>query len=155
MKPKDTYEIDRHRLHMEWERQPKLFHEAAEKLAEADSEVDRLKGVLELTEARIELEIRKEPTAFGIKGRVTDKAIEKLIVLDDDYQEALENYHKARRLARHLKAEVDYLGHRKTAIEYLSKLRLADYFADPRISGDERAVDVESARERAFKKTRG
>lgn len=149
MKSQETYEIDKHRLHLEWERQPKLFHAAAEKLAEADSEVDRLKGIMELVKAEIELEVRREPTSFGIKGRVTDSAIEKIVIVDKRYQDAQEDYFTERRLARKLKAEVDYLSHRKTAIEYLSKLRIQDYFADPRIGEDEREDGNARLRERA------
>lgn len=148
MKPKDTYEIDKHRLDREWQLQPRLFHEAADKLAEAESEVDRLKGVLELVAAEVELDIRKNPEGYGIK-RISNPAVEKAVILDKQYQEALEDYHKAKRAARHLQAEVRYLEHRKSAIEHLSKLRLIDYWADPRISGREMEAAEERLREEA------
>jgi hypothetical protein len=154
MKASDTYEINKHRLDREWERQPRMYHEVADKLAEAESEVDRLKGVLELVEARVELEVRKEPSAFRITGKVTEKAVEKAIILEDDYQEALQEYHKAKRLARHLQADARYLEHRKSAIEHLSRLRIIDYWADPRIGGEARQKEADRVRREVFEKTR-
>lgn len=153
MKMTETYEINKHKLDMEWQRQPRMYHEIADKLAEAECEVDRLKGVLELVEAKLELEIRRDPSAFGIK-KISNPAVEKAIIVDDDYQQALEDYHKAKRIARHLQADARYLEHRKSAIEHLSKLRLIDYWADPRITGDEIEKGIESQRKRAFEKTR-
>jgi predicted nucleic acid-binding Zn-ribbon protein len=142
-----TYEIDKHRLDHEWVRQPKMYHEAADRLASADDDVDRLKARFELIEAKVSLEIRESPSAFGLK-KATDDAVEMATKLDDRYQKALGELNQAKARARHLKAEVSYLDQRKTSIEYLSRLRLADYFADPRINGEMRKAEDESLRKR-------
>lgn len=149
----DSYEIDKHRLHLEWERQPKLYREAADKLADADSEVDRLKGMMELAAAEIEMEVRENPQGFGMK-KATEASVEKAVIMDQRFQRAQSAFLGAKAKARHLRAEVMYLDQRKTAIEYLSKLRLAAYFADPRISGDEREVGDEELRREAIAATR-
>jgi hypothetical protein len=149
----DSYEIDKHRLHAEWERQPKMYHEAADRLAEADGEVDRLKGIMELMAAEVEMEVRENPQGFGMK-KATEASVEKAVIMDQRFQRAQSAFLGAKAKARHLRAEVMYLDQRKTALEYLSKLRLADYFADPRISGDEREEGEEQLRKRALSATR-
>ena len=141
------FEIDIHRLHVEWQKQVARYHEYAEKLAEADTEVDRTKGFLELTEARMELEIRENPSAFGLK-KVTEASVEKSVVCSPEYQNAWTKHNKARGDARYLRGIINTLDQRKTAIEYITKLRLADYFAEPRVPSDARKNEEEALTER-------
>jgi GTP1/Obg family GTP-binding protein len=153
MKVVETYEINKHKLDREWERQPRMYHEVADKLAEAESEVDYLKAKLELVQARISLLIRKEPSAYGLK-KLTESLIEKAVITDDEYQAALGDLNEAKNVARHLQADARYLEHRKSAIEHLSKLRIIDYWADPRIGGEERQKEADRVRREVFEKTR-
>lgn len=140
-------EIDIHRLHVEWKEFPKRYHEAAMKAADAVEKADRLKSKMELVWAQVEEEVRESPSAFRLV-KVTDSAVEMKVKLDERYQEAQEAFLKAKAEVTYYKALTDSLDANKTAIEYLSKLRLADYFSEPKISGEMRedAVDKTHAR---------
>lgn len=142
------FEIDIHRLHIEWQKQVARYHEYATKLADADTEVDRMKGFLELTEARMELEIRDNPSAFGLR-KVTEASVEKTVIASAEYQTALLKHNQARGDARFLRGVINTLDQRKTAIEYITKLRLADYFAEPRVPGEARESGNERLRKEA------
>src|SRR5688572_8290279 len=105
-----------HRLHLELVKQPKMYHEYAERLASANTEVDRLKGRLELAAAKVEFDIRENPSSYGIK-KVTESIVEKAVTLDARYQKALSEFNQAKGIARHLQAQVNTLDQRKGVVE--------------------------------------
>lgn len=152
MASREDMEIDIHRLHLEWQKQPRMYHEYAEKLSKADTEVDRLKGAMELVEAQMFMAVKDEPTRFGLKKVPSDKIAEIYAVETEEYQEAQDAYNRAKAIARHLRGMINTLEQRKVAVEYLSRLRLADYYADPRITVEERMKEQEGLRDRVVRK---
>lgn len=140
-------DIDINRLDKECQSLPELFHEYAEKLATARGDVDRLKGVLDLTEARVDSDVRLNPSSYGL-AKATETSVEKAVVMDDRYQKALMQLNKAKLEAGKLQAYVDALGVKKTSVELLVKLRLADYFSEPTLPKAERDRTDEDRRRR-------
>lgn len=99
------FDIDPERLDEEWLAQPRLFHNAAAALADAQDdlerakaakdlgiaearlEADRAKVELELVTAMLDRDIRHRPEKYGIEGRVTEGAVEKTVLLQKKHQE--------------------------------------------------------------------
>lgn len=78
---------------------------------QAAHQTDRLKSKLDLTEAKIDKEIRDEAADKGSK--VTEKYIANQIILDKRYQKALENYHEAKMISGLTKEALDAFRQRR------------------------------------------
>lgn len=133
-------EIDMGRLHVEWARQPDVYHDAARDLAEKRAELDTLKAKMDVAGAECDREIREAPATFGI-SKITEASVEKGVILHPRYQAALKAVNKSKYDVGILQAMVDALDHKKKALEHLVQLHLADYFSDPRIPKSARGFD--------------
>lgn len=129
----DFFELDPNRLHEEWVAQPKLYHKYADRLADARNKYEQDKANLELIEAELSLEIRKDPLLFGLE-KATEDAIKKAVLVQKKYREALVWTMKRKHVVDTMSAIVQALDHRKKALEKLVDLRLADYFSEPKES---------------------
>lgn len=74
-------------------------------------EEERLKFVLKVVEAEIDKELRET-----VNGKVTEKMIERFIVLDERYKKAYEDWLSARERAGLIKAVVLALDHKRDMI---------------------------------------
>jgi len=147
--------IDEYRLDEEWIKQPKLYFQTGDELAEARRELDEVKTALDITKAEIDREIRQHPENFGI-AKITEKVVESTIVLDKRYQKGVKAVLDAKHLVDVLDTAVRSLDHRKTALVKLVDLRLAEYFSKPTASTKSKErmdeVEKESVRRRGVRK---
>ncbi len=134
-------EVDENALDTEWVRHPRLYHQYCVKLADAKWRQDQAKAELELVEAELDKMIRKNPGDFGLE-KVTEKSIEKCIPTEEEYLEKYQELINAKHTTQVLQAAVNALETKKSALENLVKLRLADYYSEPRADAEDReAVD--------------
>lgn len=126
------FDIDPYKLDKEWEEQPKLFRKYSVKLAEARYRVEVLKGQLEFVVAELERDVRRHPDRFRIK-RISEKAINSAVILQDEYQYQLAALNKAKFKMEKLAATVKALEQRKYALQDYVELRRQDWFADPKM----------------------
>lgn len=130
------FEINKNRLDEEWVSFVKVYGEYAGKLADARKSLEEAKAERELVVAELDRRIRLHPDKFGLE-KITEPALEKTITLLTSYR----NAHTAVINAKHeqdtLQAMMDTLDVKKTGLENIVKLRLADYFAEPRANGED------------------
>lgn len=136
--------IDIGNLHEECAKQADLYHDKASDLATAKYNLDMAKGKLDLVKAQLDKEIRDNPATFGL-NKVTEPVVENTIILQQTYQKALLNLNTAKYNVAIHQAAVDALDHKKKGIEDLVKLRLADYYADPKLVAQARQ-EIENER---------
>ncbi len=128
---KDFFEIDLYNLDQEWQNQPKLYHTYAMILVEARKALEQAKADQELKFAKLELDVRKNPTKYGL-AKVTEGSIEKTVTIQDEYQDVVRTVIKAKYRVDKAQVDVTTLDHRKKALEKEVDLFLADYFAQPK-----------------------
>ncbi len=127
-------EVDIEQLDKEWVEQPTRFHKAAKKVADARHELAKAKAALEIIEAEVALDIRNNPTTFGLK-KPTETAVKNMVVVDKRTQTAVKTLNKAKHKVDVFEARVSALEHKKRALENLVSLHQSDYFSAPRARG--------------------
>lgn len=131
--------IDKLKLDEEWIAHPAMVQEYAEKQAVAQNKFDRAKYKLELTEAELDTKIRADPAAYGVP-KLTEKVVEKTILLHPQYQEDMEAYLDAKADLESYKAVIASFSHRKAALENTANLWMCSYFSGPRTSTTNREM---------------
>lgn len=139
---RDFIAIDRHRLVDEAEEQPKRYYEYAKKLADAKLEKEREEAALDLIRAKLDLDIRSNPTEYNLE-KVTEPAIKACILDQKKYKNQLEAVMQAGHLVNVLQAGVTALDHRKRMIEKIVDLHGQNYFAAPRMKRKDRKDDTD------------
>ena len=129
--PANIFDLNPNKLDTEWVQQPKLFYQAAEKLAEAKAELEKSKTNKDIVMAELDRNIRAEPDKFSL-SKVTEPVVEQTIILQGEYKKAQKRFLDAKHNVDIAQVVVDTLDHRKSALENLVKLRLANYYAEPR-----------------------
>ncbi len=154
MKP-NIFDLDKDRLDEEWVEQPKLYHQQAEKLADARAEWERAKAERDVVTAEIDQDVRSNPAKYGME-KITEGAVEKKIVLQSRFSKANEKVIQAKHAVDVIQAMIDALDHRKKALESLVQLHLANYFSSPKIRGDagKEMVEVERRETRSSRSPR-
>ena len=125
------FEIDKYRLDVEWQKQPKLFYEYSLKLAEAQRQADEAANALKAVEASVASAIRRDPGKFKLE-KVTESAIKENVPLQPDYINAIERVNETKHAVGILVATVRALEHKKRALEKLVDLHGQNYFSEPR-----------------------
>lgn len=138
----DFYTIDKYRLDVEWECQPKLFHQYAMILANRNADYERAKANEKLVWAEVEQEFRLSK-ADDAKGP-TEAAVKAAVLTSSRYKDAVEATIQSGHDADVAKVAVDTVGHhRKPALENEVQLFLANYYSRPKSpKGDEVQVDL-------------
>lgn len=134
--PNDNFiDLDIYHLETEWQTQPRLYHDHALILAECAKEAKEAKAQLELVEAELDYAVRQVPSEFGLDpdGKITETLVKGCVTRHSKYQIALKKKLDADYREDVAKAAVRALDHRRDALENEVKLRLADYFSEPRI----------------------
>lgn len=147
---KDDMQIDDNQLLFEVERQPHLFHQAAEDYADAQYEQEKAKTELELVRAEVDCNVRDNPGKFGLdtEKKPTEAAIANQVIQENRYRQANDSLLEASHIVRKLGAAKDAFGHKKSMLEVATKLHLADWTAEPSVSGTAReAVAAEGQAE--------
>lgn len=126
----DLIEVDKNRLDEELVVQVKLYRKYALMLADAKNDYLVSKGQLELHQAELSKQIRMAPEKFGFE-KLTEDTVKRIIVADATYQKLNDKLMRAEHREGVLSAIVRTLDTRKSTLESLVKLRLADYYAEP------------------------
>lgn len=150
----EFFHIDKHRLDDEWFSHPRKFHQVAMQAAESRSAFEKAKANKELVAATLSIQIRKNPDKFGLE-KVTDSAIEKMVVMNEEYQNANDELLDAKKQMDEDEVAVQTMDHRKKALEKSVDLFLSDYWSTPRSrNSDTRNAVSKAERETAFVKKR-
>lgn len=126
--------VDEAQLTEQWGEQPALMLEYGLLLADAEDDVDNTKARLGQVSAELETDIRNNPTDYGIM-KVTEAAIAAAVPQQKDYISAVEDHNNAKSDARHLRAVVDALSHRKAALQGKTELFQRQWFAERKGGG--------------------
>lgn len=154
MSYKEDIEINKHALDEEWLRQPSKYRKWSKRLAKAKEKRTQAKKNILLVRAKVSLEIRKNPTAYGI-DKLTDKVVEALVSSDKRVIKAEAEETKYSYEADVMQSAVTALDHRKRALEDLVRLHLAGYFSQPHIdSASEETIDKRAVIKAERKKKR-
>lgn len=130
--------IDELRLDREWVRQPSLYFEYANKLADARKEAEDLRGEMDVVAAETDKAVRDDPERYGVE-KVTESTVKAAVLKSKAYRRALAAYNEARHSMDVMQAAVTALEHRKRALTMLVELHGQNYFADPKITASREA----------------
>jgi len=144
-------EIDEHNLEREWTRQPTLYFRWAQQAADARLAMDEAKATVEIARAEVDSEVRADPERFGINGKLTEKAVEATISQSTACIGAVRRFGKAKHRYDIMSALVSALEQRKSALENLVRLHLANYYSEPRTPKEHREELEEMQKDRAFR----
>lgn len=146
-------EIDEFNLEREWTRQPKLYFLWARETAEARLAMDEAKADAELARAEADSAVRDDPVGHGINGKVTEKMVEAAVLQSAGHVGAVRKLARAKHRYEIMSALVSALEQRKSALENLVRLYLANYYAEPRAREHEEELE-EIQKDRAFRPAR-
>lgn len=122
-------------LDIEWLEQPEKMLKYGQHASKMKSNLDKAKESLDFVKAELDNEIRSDPEKFGLE-KVTDRAIEATIPLQERYKKASEFYLNAKFESDVAFAAVKAFEQRKDALENLVRLHGQQYFAGPKIPRD-------------------
>lgn len=122
--------IDPHTLDKEWIRQPDLVGDYGAALSNARRELDDASTAVGVISAELDASIRDRPGKFGI-DKLTEGAIKQAIQNDESYQAACSKVNEIKHLVNLLGVAMTRLEHRKKALENLTELHFAGYYAEP------------------------
>ena len=125
----EELEIDQYALEEAWLGQAGRYAKWAEEAVNASYETDKLREDLDLKRAELDGKIRNDPASYGI-AKITESAISAAILMNAEYQEASNKVLESSRNAKILSVARDAFEHRKKALEKLTDLFLASYWAD-------------------------
>lgn len=138
--------LDLHNLHLEAQRQAQLYKKWSDKLANAANDATTAKSAVELAEADLMLKINKSPGKYGLE-KTTGPLLEAAVIVQSEYQKAVEAQSEAEHRRDTLKGMVTALDHKKKMIELEVQLFLSSYFGEPRVKGgDSNEINKRSAR---------
>lgn len=138
-------EIDLNNLEEEWFMFPKRFFIASEDVAfardelqDAEIELELFKAELKEAEAKIYLDIQKDPSKYLGKSKPTVGAVAAAVLIEPEYREAQQVYFDGKRAVgkgwdkvNHTQAFVNSLDKVKSALENHVKLHGQNYFSTP------------------------
>lgn len=127
-------ETDKFALDDEWQRIAKLFRNCSRARAKQKKRVDATKAYFELVEAKLKMKVYKDPEKYDTKS--TDKAVENCVITLPEYQEAQKDWIESKYKLDLLDGICDSVQIKRRALEDLVTLQGRDYWADPRVRGD-------------------
>ena len=141
----DLFNIDPNRLDSEWLIQPRTYRKEAEQLAKIRRQFEMAKADRDVTVAETAQGVRRNPAVYGV-DKVTEKAVEEIVTIKS--REAEQKVIDAKHALDVQQAMIDALDQRKHALEDLVKLRLAAYYADPKMPSGIHPDEVKKAMDR-------
>lgn len=149
----DFFNIDRDRLDDEWVKQPGLYMEWGNKLADANKKVEQAKAAYNVAEAELQKKIRSDPEKY-CDGDSREGAIKAEITIRLAKHPAAKKLIAAKHRQDVLQVAVTALDHRKRALQDAVQLFLGQYFSTPRLKGEEgKEVERKIKQRRAAKRT--
>lgn len=148
-------QIDTDRLDFELSRQPVLYDQWAQTLADAKLHLETAKNKLELKRCEIDMDVRSNPDAYGL-SKVTDASVGVAVTQEAEYQAAYQTVLEARHAVDIFQGVVTALEHKKRALTDIVQLNNQNYFGSiavsPRSNSD---ADKRSVRSRSLRRNRG
>jgi len=135
--------------------QPDLFYKWSQMAIEAKGVADRAKLRLDVTEAQLQLECRRDPAAFGL-NKSTEESVKAAVKASDTYYKAAKKHLQAKETAALLDKAVTAMEMRKRMLESLVTLHGQQYFAGPSVPRDLASIwlrQKEQAEENLNKRT--
>ncbi len=129
--------IDEAHLDVEWVRQPSLMLSATDAEADADHEHAVAEAKLELVKAELTLAIKQTPSEFELDDKVPEYIVKAAVLVQPQYQEAMQAVLKARHRKAVMAGRVTALAHKRTSLENVTMLETINYHSEPRTGGME------------------
>ena len=129
----EDLKIDILELDKEWAYQPRKLMQWSELLAEAKKSMRKIKTEIPVKEAEIELQIRKNPTAFTTIEKITESVIKACVETHPEIVELNKKLTEAEYEVDLLDGAVKAFEQRKTALENEVKLLGQQYFSAPKV----------------------
>ena len=147
-------QVDKYNLDGEWTDQPGAMHWCLLGCADALRKRKEAEEAVELILAEQDETIRTHALATGEK--ITENAIKRQVVMSTEYQDAVAHRDDLALALHVLDAERTALDHKKSALETLGKLYLANYYSEPSKGEDkpkaDQGRDADEQREALVKK---
>jgi len=124
--------IDPSALDVECCKQADLFYKWCKRSILARSDMDHVKLKLEIIEAKLQMDCRKNPENFGVT-KLTEAVVMAAVKCHAKYQKAYEEYLEAKENASLLEKAVFAMEQKKRMIENLITLHGQQYFAGPSV----------------------
>lgn len=140
---REELRIDKYNLDEECGKQPYLTFKWAALAAEAERRVNKAKIAMELCRANLDADIRKSPSKYGLETKMTESAIQGIILKNEDYRLAEDTYVEAKRRHGVVMAASRGINDKKSELDNLIKLFLNNYYAEQYVpkAVDDRARD--------------
>jgi len=149
----DFYEIDESRLEEEWDKQLKLNMRYTIAVADANKRVEQAKAAVDVAKAELERKIRSDPDKY-CGGDSRDGAIKAEITIRLARHSATKKLISAKHHQDIMQGALAVVESRKYAIQDKVKLFLGNYFAEPRVKGeDQQEAKNKLKQRRAAKRT--
>ena len=139
---RDIFKINKFNLDEEVNRQVDLMEGTGALHADLVEERDLAKNKVDLIKAKLDDEIRKE---FR-NEKITEKKIENLILLNEEYQEAFKNYLGVRKEEQLAANEKEMAMQRRAYLKILAELWIASYYGDPEIKETSETKNIRGRR---------
>jgi|GEM_PF-2091359 len=160
MKPNKTIDtdefkildIDPNLLDKEWINQPRFFMRYALQAADARRRYEEAKANLKIVAAEQDQQVRMRAAAN--EEKTTEASISAQVIRNSKYWEAEQAVFDAKYHMDVMDAAVEALRHRKDALENLVRLRLSEYYSEPRATSDNRGMIDDMRMRRTVKKNR-
>ena len=143
----DFLQIDELALDKECIRQPSLYFEFAEKVANARQAYDIASNEAKVEEAEVERDIRSAPEKHGLE-KVTEASIKAAVACSKEVRLAQEHLIDLKHTLEIYQAAVFALEHKKRALTLLVNLRGQEYYAEPRTTAAGKSAVDEGAKKR-------
>lgn len=141
--------IDELRLEKACLDQPELYYQWARKLADARLTMDESKANLDLVAGEVNLAIRKSPAEYGLNpDKLTEGQVSAAVPQHKRYRAAYAQFLDARHELDTIQAMVTALEHRKRSLTLLVDLHGQNYWAEPRVTRENRTALNETAKDR-------
>ncbi len=125
-----TVQVDKNNLEGEWTDQPGAMHYVLIQWAEKLQERKEAEKALELVMAEMDERIRTAIDKAGEKA--TETAVKRKILGTKAYQQAAKYCDQCAHELHLIEAERSGLEHKKAALDNLTRLRLADWYSEPK-----------------------
>lgn len=139
--------IDEHELDSALEEHPDAFYQVSRALAQAISVRDAAKRAMEETEARVDLQIRRDADVSGTK--TTEAGIKAELTLNAKVKQVREYYAECVSAVGKLQALMDSFRQRSYAISSLVELHTAGYFSVAERRGGNSEKNLRAERNKA------
>lgn len=157
-KYKKDLEIDFSILEHNWANHSVLYMDWGELHAESVAKRDRKKEELDLKQSYLDSAIRSNPEEYGIVTKLTEAGVTATIKTQDDYKVLIQELIDSNEEVAVLTCAKTAFEHRKKALEGITQLYCAGYFAKPNIptkAQEDLGGGMRKAQQKAFEDDNG